>query len=128
MKTVGIVGGSGYTGGELLRLVIQHPNLVLDFVYSTTRPNTPLSDTHQDLLGSTNLNFTDQINFNVDVVFLCLGHGNSSRFLKENEFSQQTIIIDLSNDFRLNADQNFGVYCQSRLFCYRNSIGSFAFG
>lgn len=114
MKTVGIIGGSGYTGGELLRLVLQHPNLVLDFVYSTTRPNTPLSDTHQDLLGSTNLNFTDQINFNVDVVFLCLGHGNSSRFLKENEFSQHTIIIDLSNDFRLIADQNFG----ERTFVY----------
>ena len=114
MKTAGIIGGSGYTGGELLRLVLQHPNLVLDFVYSTTRPNTPLSDTHQDLLGTTTLNFTDQINFDVDVVFLCLGHGNSSRFLKENEFSQQTIIIDLSNDFRLNADQNFG----ERTFVY----------
>ena len=89
MKTVGIIGGSGYTGGELLRLVLQHPNLVLEFVYSTTRPKTPLSDTHQDLLGTTTLNFTDQINLDVDIVFLCLGHGNSSLFIEQHEFSKR---------------------------------------
>ena len=114
MKTVGIIGGSGYTGGELLRLVLQHPNLVLEFVYSTTRPNTPLSDTHQDLLGTTTLNFTDEINLDVDVVFLCLGHGNSSLFLEQQEFSKETVIIDLSNDFRLSADRNF----RDRTFAY----------
>lgn len=114
MKTVGIIGGSGYTGGELLRLVLQHPNLVLEFVYSTTRPNTPLSDTHQDLLGTTTLNFTDQINLAVDIVFLCLGHGNSSLFIEQHEFSKETVIIDLSNDFRLSADRNF----RDRTFVY----------
>lgn len=114
MKTVGIIGGSGYTGGELLRLVLQHPNLVLEFVYSTTRPNTPLSDTHQDLLGTTTLNFTDQINLAVDIVFLCLGHGNSSLFIEQHEFSKETVIIDLSNDFRLRADRNF----RDRTFVY----------
>ena len=114
MKTVGIIGGSGYTGGELLRLVLQHPNLVLEFVYSTTRPKTPLSDTHQDLLGTTTLNFTDQINLDVDIVFLCLGHGNSSLFIEQHEFSKETVIIDLSNDFRLSADRNF----RDRTFVY----------
>ena len=114
MKTVGIIGGSGYTGGELLRLVLQHPNLVLEFVYSTTRPKTPLSDTHQDLLGTTTLNFTDQINLDVDIVFLCLGHGNSSLFIEQYEFSKETVIIDLSNDFRLSADRNF----RDRTFVY----------
>ncbi len=108
MKTVGIIGGSGYTGGELIRLVINHPGLTLDFVYSTTRPGTPISDTHQDLLGTLDLNFTDKINPEIDVLFLCLGHGNSSAFLEKHSFSDSTIIIDLSNDFRLNADAHFG--------------------
>ena len=107
MKTAGIIGGSGYTGGELLRLILNHPALTLDFVYSTTRPGFPLSDTHLDLLGSTSINFTDQVNREVSVVFLCLGHGNSSKFLKQNKFSEQTLIIDLSNDFRLTADSEF---------------------
>ena len=71
MKKVGIIGGSGYTGGELIRLVVNHPKLVLDFVYSTTRPGTPLYDTHVDLLGRSELSFTDNINSEVDVVFLC---------------------------------------------------------
>ena len=107
MKTVGIIGGSGYTGGELIRLVVNHPALALDFVYSTTRPGTPISDTHQDLLGTLDLNFTDKINPEIEVLFLCLGHGNSSAFLEQYSFSASTIIIDLSNDFRLNNDAHF---------------------
>ncbi|MDB9836453.1 N-acetyl-gamma-glutamyl-phosphate reductase [Flavobacteriaceae bacterium] len=114
MKTAGIIGGSGYTGGELLRLVLNHPGLTLDFVYSTTRPGFPLSETHPDLLGSTSINFTDQVNLEVSVVFLCLGHGNSSKFLEQNKFSEQTLIIDLSNDFRLSADSEF----MGRTFIY----------
>ena len=110
MKTAGIIGGSGYTGGELLRLVLNHPGLTLDFVYSTTRPGFPLSETHPDLLGSTSINFTDQVNLDVSVVFLCLGHGNSSKFLEQNKFSEQTLIIDLSNDFRLKNDASFQGY------------------
>ena len=108
MKTVGIIGGSGYTGGELMRLVINHPALKLDFVYSSTRPGTSISDTHQDLLGQLDLAFTDQVNTAVDVLFLCLGHGNSSAFLEKHSFSNSTVIIDLSNDFRLMKDANFG--------------------
>ena len=110
MKKVGIIGGSGYTGGELIRLVVNHPALVLDFVYSTSRPGTPLYDTHLDLLGRSELGFTDNINSEVDIVFLCVGHGKSIGFLKENKFSSQTIIIDLSNDFRLKKDAQFQDY------------------
>ena len=110
MKKVGIIGGSGYTGGELIRLVVNHPKLVLDFVFSTTRPGTPLYDTHVDLLGRSELSFTDNINLEVDVVFLCVGHGNSVEFLNKNQFSTQTIIIDLSNDFRLEKDAQFQEY------------------
>ena len=110
MKKVGIIGGSGYTGGELIRLVLHHPALELDFIYSTTRPGTPLHDTHVDLLGTEISDFTDQINPAVDVVFLCVGHGKSAGFLKENKFSEATIIIDLSNDFRLKNDASFQGY------------------
>ena len=107
MKKVGIIGGSGYTGGELIRLVVNHPTLVLDFVYSTSRPGTPLYETHVDLLGRSELSFTDNINSEVDIVFLCVGHGKSVGFLKEHKFSSQTIIIDLRNDFRLKKDAQF---------------------
>ncbi|MDG1761349.1 MAG: N-acetyl-gamma-glutamyl-phosphate reductase [Flavobacteriaceae bacterium] len=105
--SVGIIGGSGYTGGELIRILVNHPKATIDFVYSTTRANTLISDTHQDLLGSTDLSFTDTINPDVNVLFLCLGHGNSGTFLSENQFNDNTKIIDLSNDFRLKADRNF---------------------
>ena len=107
MKTVGIIGGSGYTGGELLRLVINHPKLVLDFIYSTTRYGTFVSETHQDLLGQVDLKFTKRVNTEVDVLFLCLGHGNSLTFLENYTFSDGTFIIDLSNDFRLKKDAKF---------------------
>lgn len=107
MIKIGIIGGSGYTGGELIRLVLNHPGVELDFVYSTTRPGTKVSDTHQDLLGTLSLEFTDQINSKIDVLFLCLGHGNSAAFLNQHTFSSHTKIIDLSNDFRLKEHRNF---------------------
>ena len=106
MIKAGIIGGSGYTGGELIRILLTHPQVEVDFVYSTTRAGKGITTAHADLLGSTELKFTGDINPEVDVVFLCLGHGNSTKFLNENEFSTTTKIIDLSNDFRLNADAN----------------------
>ena len=110
MTKVGIIGGSGYTGGELIRLVLHHPRLEFGFVYSTTRPRTPIHDTHRDLLGSQAPDFAATINPNVDVVFLCLGHGQSVGFLENNQFSENTVIIDLSNDFRLKKDTKFQNY------------------
>jgi len=100
MIKVGIIGGSGYTGGELIRLLINHPAVTLDFVYSRTKATEKISDTHSDLLGMSEVCFTKQINPNVEVVFLCLGHGHSKAFLEVNVFSNQTKIIDLSADFR----------------------------
>lgn len=105
--SIGIIGGSGYTGGELIRILLNHPKASIDFVFSTTRAGTLISDTHQDLLGSTSLSFTDTINPNVNALFLCLGHGNSGTFLSENQFNDNTKIIDLSNDFRLKEDRHF---------------------
>ncbi len=105
--TIGIIGGSGYTSGELIRILMFHPNAKIDFVYSTTNAGKPLSIAHQDLMGDIEMNFTDTINPNVDVIFLCLGHGKSIAFLEKNSFSNQTKIIDLGNDFRLIKDKKF---------------------
>ena len=107
MTKAGIIGGSGYTGGELVRILLHHSEVEIDFVYSTTRVGKKVSSAHTDLLGTTELEFTGNINPDVDVVFLCLGHGNSSKFLKANHFSKDTKIIDLSNDFRLEKDAVF---------------------
>lgn len=107
MIKIGIIGGSGYTGGELIRILLNHPKTVIDFVYSTTRAGKKITSAHPDLLGQTALEFTGEVNPEVDVVFLCLGHGNSTSFLNETIFSAATKIIDLSNDFRLNEDAKF---------------------
>jgi N-acetyl-gamma-glutamyl-phosphate reductase len=107
MIKVGIIGGAGYTAGELIRLLINHPNAEIDFVYSTSNAGNKISKVHQDLVGSLDLKFTDEVNLNIDVLFLCLGHGNSVKFLSNNTFSENTKIIDLGNDFRLEKDKVF---------------------
>ncbi|MCP4883073.1 MAG: N-acetyl-gamma-glutamyl-phosphate reductase [Flavobacteriales bacterium] len=107
MITVGIIGGAGYTAGELIRLILNHPEVTLDFVYSTSNAGNQIQEVHRDLLGDTDMRFASKINPDIDVLFLCLGHGNSSAFLKEHAFSEQTKIIDLSNDFRLTKDSVF---------------------
>ncbi len=104
---VGIIGGAGYTAGELIRLLLNHPETNINFVYSTSNAGNKIYKVHQDLIGSTEISFTSDINPDVDVLFLCLGHGNSTAFLQKNTFSNHTKIIDLSNDFRLLADKNF---------------------
>jgi N-acetyl-gamma-glutamyl-phosphate reductase len=104
MIQIGIIGGSGYTGGELIRLLINHPAAEINFVYSRTKAGEPLYRAHEDLLGSTDLCFTDSVDPNIDLVFLCLGHGHSKDFLEKNPFSDATKIIDLSTDFRAQAN------------------------
>ena len=114
MIQVGIIGGAGYTAGELIRLLINHDKVTINFVYSTSNSGNKINSVHQDLIGDFELNFTDKINQNVDVLFLCLGHGNSKSFLESNKFSTHTKIIDLSNDFRLENDAVF----QNKKFVY----------
>ncbi|WP_335977416.1 N-acetyl-gamma-glutamyl-phosphate reductase [Gaetbulibacter jejuensis] len=106
MIKAGIIGGAGYTAGELIRLLINHPKVNIDFVYSTSNAGNSIGKVHQDLIGE-DLEFSNKINPEVDVLFLCLGHGNSKAFLSKNEFSAETKIIDLSNDFRLENDKIF---------------------
>ena len=107
MLEIGIIGGAGYTAGELIRLLLNHPEANINFVYSTSNAGNKLHKVHKDLIGSTEISFTSQINTKVDTLFLCLGHGNSTTFLENNNFSKNTKIIDLSNDFRLFADKKF---------------------
>jgi N-acetyl-gamma-glutamyl-phosphate reductase len=105
----GIIGGAGYTGGETIRLLIHHPNVELAFVQSRSQAGKRVSDTHEDLVGETDLKFSDSFS-EVDVLFLCLGHGESKKWLNENKISSSTKVIDLGNDFRLGdsvAGRNF---------------------
>jgi N-acetyl-gamma-glutamyl-phosphate reductase len=97
----GIIGGAGYTGGETIRLLLNHPNVELVFVHSRSNAGNPLHTAHPDLLGETSILFTDSIQQNIDVIFLCLGHGESKKFLQENSIQRSVKIVDLSQDFRL---------------------------
>jgi len=108
MIEVGIIGGAGYTAGELIRLLLNHPKTAINFVYSTSNAGNEIYSVHQDLAGSLDMKFTNEINPIVDVLFLCLGHGNSKAFLEKNQFSEKTKIIDLSNDFRLENEKVIG--------------------
>ncbi|MDR0560282.1 MAG: N-acetyl-gamma-glutamyl-phosphate reductase [Prevotellaceae bacterium] len=112
---IGVAGGAGYTAGELLRILVNHPLAEIEFVYSTSNPGLPVTSIHTDLFGETDLCFTDQIK-PVDVLFLCLGHGISREFLLKNDFSEKTKIIDLGNDFR--TEPEFDRYGKIRKFVY----------
>lgn len=112
--SAGIIGGAGYTGGELLRLLIHHPDVSVSFVHSRSTAGKPVSAIHADLFGETTLLFTDAINNDVDVLFLCIGHGEAEKFLGENSIDDKVKIIDLSQDFRLAHTSKNG----SRSFVY----------
>jgi N-acetyl-gamma-glutamyl-phosphate reductase len=103
---VGIVGAAGYTGGELLRILINHPFVEIEWANSQSQKGKQIAATHTDLLGDTDLLFSDSLNFDVvDVVFLCSGHGQSQKFLETNPVPDSVKVIDLSTDFR---DQSNG--------------------
>ena len=104
---VGIIGGAGYTGGEAVRLLINHPNVELVYVHSNSNGGNLISDVHADLLGDTDMRFTDATIEQlpkVDVMFLCVGHGDARKFLEGNKVAQDVRIIDLSQDFRIAPD------------------------
>jgi N-acetyl-gamma-glutamyl-phosphate reductase len=96
-----VVGGAGYTGGEAIRLLLNHPSAELTFAQSRSQAGNFLYDLHPDLVGSTELKFTDRITSPVDVIFLCMSHGESKKLLTEQSFPAGTRLIDLGNDFRL---------------------------
>lgn len=111
MIKVGIIGGAGYTAGELLRILINHPSAEVVFVQSTSNAGNLVSDVHIDLLGETDLKFTSEMPFDaVDVIFLCMGHGKSVEFMEQNQLPAGLKVIDLSHDFRLKREGNNFVY------------------
>ena len=115
---IGIIGGAGYTGGELIRLLINHPEAEIRMIHSRSNAGKAVSAIHQDLIGETSLTFTDDSSplekGSIDILFLCLGHGESKKFLSENIIAESIKIIDLANDFRLAAHANAG----NRQFVY----------
>ncbi|HTF29847.1 MAG TPA: N-acetyl-gamma-glutamyl-phosphate reductase [Flavitalea sp.] len=114
MIKVGIVGGAGYTGGELLRLLVNHPEANIVFVHSTSNAGNPVAKIHGDLEGETSLIFSDKLSNDIEVLFLCVGHGEATKFLQANKISSHINIIDLSQDFRLKETNKSG----ERTFVY----------
>src|SRR6476620_8459579 len=103
----GIIGGAGYTGGELIRLLIHHPYTSVTFIHSRSNAGKRVDAIHQDLLGDIDLKFTSKLNNDIDVLFLCVGHGEAKNFLDENKIDNKIKIIDLSQDFRLNPNGKY---------------------
>lgn len=107
MIKAGIIGGAGYTAGELIRLLLNHPDVEISWIHSTSNAGNPVTDIHQGLIGETSLRFSDTTDWSeVDVVFFCTPHGQSRTFLKENPIPEDIKIIDLSNDFRLKDSED----------------------
>ena len=108
MIKVGILGAAGYTGGELIRLLLNHPDAEIVFANSESNAGNLVSDVHEGLIGETDLRFTDEMPFDkVDVVFFCFGHGKSEAFLKEHTIPANVKIIDLAQDFRIKGDHDY---------------------
>lgn len=101
---VGIIGGAGYTGGELIRLLLNHPNTSIAFVQSGSNAGNLLSSVHQDLVGETELTFSAVHHYDIDVLFFCAGHGEAKKFVAGNHIPASIKLIDIGNDFRLRAD------------------------
>lgn len=104
---VGIIGGAGYTGGELIRLLINHPSVDMVYIHSKSNADKELHAVHQDLIGETDIKFSHEMSDDVDVLFLCVGHGDSLKFLEENHIPDHIKIISLSQDFRLKDRSSF---------------------
>ena len=105
---IGILGAAGYTGGELIRLLLNHPEAEIVFANSESNAGNLVSDVHEGLIGETGLKFTDEMPFDqVDVVFFCFGHGKSEAFLKEHTIPENVKIIDLAQDFRIKGSHDY---------------------
>ncbi|RYY70091.1 MAG: N-acetyl-gamma-glutamyl-phosphate reductase [Chitinophagaceae bacterium] len=110
----GIIGGAGYTGGELIRILLNHPQVEISFVQSKSNAGNVLSKVHEDLVGETELLFSADQHFDIDVLFFCAGHGEAKKFVSENDIPTRVKLIDIGNDFRLKEDALAG----NRTFVY----------
>lgn len=110
MIKVGIIGGAGYTAGELLRILVNHPEAEVIFVHSTSNADKPIHAVHKDLVGDIDLHFTENYHFGIDVLFICSGHGNARTFMEKAKVPSSVKVIDLSNDYRLKDSSDGFVY------------------
>lgn len=111
MIKVGIIGGAGYTAGELLRLLINHPEVEIVFVNSKSNAGNPLTDIHEGLYGETDLRFTDQLPFEqIDLLYFCTAHGDTKKFMESHELPEKLKIIDLSTDYRAKSSEHDFIY------------------
>ena len=116
MIRIGILGAAGYTGGELIRVLLGHPEAEIVFANSESNAGNLVSDVHEGLIGETDLKFTDEMPFDqVDVLFFCFGHGKSEAFLKEHTIPKNVKIIDLAQDFRIKNPGCFATCIQVAL-------------
>jgi N-acetyl-gamma-glutamyl-phosphate reductase len=110
----GIIGGAGYTGGEMLRILINHPNVDIVFTHSNSNAGNHVYQVHADLFGDTDLTFASELSNSIDVLFLCVGHGDAKKFLESNDIPDHIKVIDLSQDFRLSPNSKF----KNKVFVY----------
>ena len=129
MIRAGIIGGAGYTSGELIRILLNHPDVEIVFVNSTSNAGNKLSSVHEGLIGETEMTFTDQLPFDeVDVLFFCTAHGDTRKFMQENSIPENLKIIDLSQDYRLKAQDNDFIYglpeLNRRAICHSQHVAN----
>ena len=111
MIKVGIIGGAGYTAGELIRILLGHPDAEIVFVNSTSNAGNKLSAVHEGLIGETDMTFTDQLPLDaIDVLFFCTAHGDTRKFMESNTLPEGLKVIDLSMDYRLESEDNPFIY------------------
>lgn len=111
MIKVGIIGGAGYTAGELLRLLLQHPEVEIKFVHSTSNAGNYITDVHAGLLGETDLVFTSEMPFEeIDLLFFCTAHGDTRKFLESHALPDELKVIDLSMDYRIKSNEHDFIY------------------
>jgi len=111
MIKVGIIGGAGYTAGELIRILLNHPDVEIQFINSSSNAGNPITDVHEGLYGETDLHFTSELPLDeINVLFFCTAHGDTKKFIESHEIPEDLKIIDLSQDYRLKADGNDFVY------------------
>ena len=141
MIKAGIIGGAGYTAGELIRLLINHPDVDIKFINSSSNAGNKITDVHEGLYGETDLVFTDELPLDeIDVLFFCTAHGDTKKFMDSHNVPEDLKIIDLSMDYRIKSDDHDFIYglpelnrraiCHSKhvagMFCHLYSIGFIA--
>jgi len=143
MIKVGIIGGAGYTAGELIRLLLNHPDAEITFVNSTSNAGNKITDVHSGLYGETDLIFTDELPLDqIDLLFFCTAHGDTKKFMESHTVPENVKIIDLSMDYRIESPEHdfvYGLpeptpylqrtaYCKPRMFCHLYPISCFTTG